>query len=232
MLNSSKVPKYIVTNYTHEDLELLGKLISATLHSGNNSELAESLLSYYGSLKNTLAAGYLALTSINGVSEQLAIQFGLLYSTVGVIMRNSVKKRGGKYCLKLIEDACMFASAISWRDRYETLRVITLDERYCVAATSKISDGNMSQVKMNFRRILEPTIISGCNAFIIVHNHPSGVLLPSEDDELSKDMLDEVSANLGVQVLDSIITHGTRAFSMSLGLEFDCSKLLNFNQAQ
>lgn len=58
----------------------------------------------------------------------------------------------------------------------------------------------------NPREILHHAVKNLAVGIIIAHNHPSGITQPSQQDQLFTQKLKQACDNLGVQLLDHIIT--------------------------
>lgn len=68
-----------------------------------------------------------------------------------------------------------------------------------------LRDGTISSAKVEPRQIFEETIKTGMSSFILVHNHPSGDVTPSQKDiELTK-RIEEGAKLLGLTLIDHII---------------------------
>lgn len=65
------------------------------------------------------------------------------------------------------------------------------------------------------RELLKTGILSNAAGMILVHNHPSGNLLPSEDDVKLTDRMQQVCGLVGIGLLDHVIVGGdnSRYFS-------------------
>ena len=65
------------------------------------------------------------------------------------------------------------------------------------------------------RELLKTGILSNAAAMILCHNHPSGNLLPSEDDVRLTDRMQQVCGLVGIHLLDHVIVGGdnSRYFS-------------------
>ena len=89
-------------------------------------------------------------------------------------------------------------------------------DREVVAIVNLQSDGrpiNMNVVSMGAldqsiahpREILKSTILSNAASIMLVHNHPSGRLVPSTDDIALTGRLKQLSDLMGVKFLDHVI---------------------------
>jgi hypothetical protein len=55
------------------------------------------------------------------------------------------------------------------------------------------------------REVFQPAVDCGAAAFILVHNHPSGVLTPSPDDIQVTKQLVEAGKIMGIRLVDHVI---------------------------
>ena len=65
------------------------------------------------------------------------------------------------------------------------------------------------------REVLRQILLHNAAAVIFAHNHPSGVLEPSQADELITQRLKEALALVDIRVLDHFVIGGAHAFSFS-----------------
>lgn len=93
---------------------------------------------------------------------------------------------------------------LAQRDR-EEVRVLYLNSRQMLIISVLISIGSVDFVFSRKRDILSPALEYNASGFILLHNHPSEGLSPSEEDmKFSKNLL-EASKLLEVKFLDNII---------------------------
>jgi DNA repair protein RadC len=77
----------------------------------------------------------------------------------------------------------------------------------------QIMNGTISQAVIYPREIIKHAILAGASAIILVHNHPSGVLKPSEADIHLTRKMQEVGKIIDVLVHDHLIVAEDRFFS-------------------
>jgi DNA repair protein RadC len=96
----------------------------------------------------------------------------------------------------------------------EEFWAIALDVRHRVILDSMIGRGSLSGVEVHPRDTFRALIRVGASAVIFVHNHPSGMATPSEQDiEITK-RLREVGDLCGITVLDHVVVASTGHVSM------------------
>jgi DNA repair protein RadC len=87
----------------------------------------------------------------------------------------------------------------------EHLRGIYLNAQYKVIHDEIISIGTVDANIIHPREVFKPAIEHCAVAFILVHNHPSGLVTPSEADIAITRQLVETGKILGVDLIDHVI---------------------------
>ena len=88
-----------------------------------------------------------------------------------------------------------------------------LDNRHRLIAFEELFRGTIDRAGVHPREVLRQTLSHNAAAVILAHNHPSGVLEPSQADELITRRLKEALALLDVRVLDHFIIGDGVCFS-------------------
>ena len=83
--------------------------------------------------------------------------------------------------------------------------VLFLDTRNRVIAYSISSLGTKNLCTVHPGEIFQKAVLVGAASIIVAHNHPSGNLIPSEEDRKITRQLREVGSLLQIAVLDHII---------------------------
>lgn len=91
---------------------------------------------------------------------------------------------------------------------HEWLLALFVDSGYSLLAVDTIAKGGVSDVEVNFGRILFRGHQLGAAGFILVHNHPSGDPTPSQADIRITARLAHVSRDLDIPLIDHLIVAG------------------------
>jgi len=75
--------------------------------------------------------------------------------------------------------------------------------------------GGLNSCIVDPKTILRRALRLNVNSFIIAHNHPSGSLNPSQEDEAMFENLQKAGAIISLQCSDSIIFNKTSFYSMN-----------------
>jgi DNA repair protein RadC len=97
----------------------------------------------------------------------------------------------------------------------ETLLLITLNTVRCPIGVYIISIGTINRTIVHPREVFYKAILDLSNDIILVHNHPSGDVDPSENDVDVTKRIYEVGKIVGINLLDHIIISDEKYYSFS-----------------
>ncbi len=103
-----------------------------------------------------------------------------------------------------VTDVCTLMRGFETADR-ESFYALHLDVRHNIVDIDKVATGSQVGVDVHPREVFKSALLSGANALIFVHNHPSGNDQPSRQDTDMTDRLRKVGELVGIPVLDHII---------------------------
>lgn len=121
------------------------------------------------------------------------------------------KSRTGLSMLRTGKDVYQYTREMQFLPK-EYLRGIYLNTHYRVIHDEVISIGTIDTNIIHPREVFKPAIEYNAAAIILVHNHPSGIVKPSQADETVTKQLIEVSRVIGIPIIDHIIV-GKEKFS-------------------
>lgn len=98
---------------------------------------------------------------------------------------------------------------------FEVFYAIYLSRSNRIKSIEKISEGGISGTVVDNRKLFAPGFIQMAQSIILVHNHPSGVLRPSEQDKNLTIRLLKQSNILEMKILDHIIITSEGYFSFA-----------------
>lgn len=100
------------------------------------------------------------------------------------------------------------------KDREHVL-VLHLDSAHRVLSSEVVSIGGLNSAFIRPRDIFKAAILANAAAIICAHNHPSGDLVPSDEDRRVYDALKEAGELLGTTLLDFLIIAGESHWAAS-----------------
>lgn len=104
----------------------------------------------------------------------------------------------------------------------EFFMVLGLSTKNTVVYKEIVSMGTLNSTLVHPREIFKKAILNSCNAIILAHNHPSGDLEPSSEDDVVTKEISVAGKYLGITLLDHVIVgpvSGFYSFSNSGRLE-------------
>lgn len=90
-------------------------------------------------------------------------------------------------------------------DMYESFYVMFLNNSNNTIGYAKISDGGITGTLVDIRIVAHYAVSCFAVGAILVHNHPSGTLVPSEADKQITRKIKEGLSTLDIKVLDHLI---------------------------
>lgn len=107
----------------------------------------------------------------------------------------------------MILGAADIAKLVSEMEDYdrEWAKIVHLDTKNRLMGTETISIGSLSATIVHPRETVKGAILNNSSSVIFVHNHPSGVCEPSQEDQAMHDTLTRAFEFIGINLLDSVI---------------------------
>jgi DNA repair protein RadC len=194
------------------DVELLAILINTGTSRKSAIDLArEIMLSCNGDLNALSRLSVKELVSrIKGIGEAKAIK-----------ILAAIELGGRKQAAEVLEKPKITGS----RDAYNLMKVRIGDlnhEEFWIIITNRaqkvlsikmISEGGVSGTIVDFKKIFSYALHEHASGFIACHNHPSGNLRPSEQDNQLTQKLKESGKILDIPLLDHLIITQNGYFS-------------------
>ena len=192
------------------------ELLAILIGSGNKDEsavqLSQRILSSANNNLNELGKRSVkALTKdFKGIGEAKAIsicadlELGKRRTASDILQRESIKCSRDAYLLMhpLLADL-----------PYEELWVILLNRSAKIITKVKISQGGIAQTSADILLIMKAAITNLASGIILCHNHPSGNIRPSQQDDHLTQKVKEAACLLDLNLLDHIVLTDGHYFS-------------------
>jgi len=146
------------------------------------------------------------LTSIHGLGDAKSMQ---ILSAIELSKRFLIKQN---IKITSAEDIYNELKVYTTRQQ-EYFLTITLDGANHIIQKREVFIGTLNQSLVHPREVFADAITDRAASIIIAHNHPSGVLNPSVEDEQITARLKEVSKIVGIELLDHVIISKEGYFS-------------------
>lgn len=100
-----------------------------------------------------------------------------------------------------------------WAKTQEYLYVLLLDNKNALIQEKLITVGTISCNLIHAREVFAPAIEKRASSLVLIHNHPSGMAIPSEQDIHMTKKLKRVGDLIGIRLLDHIIVGKNQYYS-------------------
>ena len=192
--------------------ELLAIFLRIGVKGKSAIDLAQELLSRFGSLRGLYAAPIEELQTIVGIGRAKIAQFKAViemskrYLSEGFQDRPFVESSDD--VLKLLYQ--------EMRDLdQEVFKVILLNGQNHIVKIGDVSKGSLTAARVYPREVVKLALRHSAAALVVVHNHPSGLAKPSGDDErLTRDLV-LACLLMGMKVHDHIVIGDNDKFSFA-----------------
>jgi len=184
------------------DYEMLELLLTYVIPRRDVKPIAKRLLARFGSLASVLDAAHENLEEVSGIGPRAA---GLLRLQKALVTRYNEDDLEQKDVLSHASRVARFARAVLSDRRNEAFMVISVNTRHEVIGYEILHEGTVDETVVYPRRILEEALKKSAFAIILVHNHPSGHVVPSPADKNLTQAVLEAARTVRLPVLDHLI---------------------------
>jgi DNA repair protein RadC len=192
------------------DYEVLELLLSYAIPRKDVKPLAKELLRVFGSLKGLMDAEKDSLEKVKGVGAHTAILIKLIKEIGILYLKEKAKEKPQITCTSELLDYCKTYMGGLKDERF---CVIYLDAQNRLTNIETIQEGIVNQAVVYPRKVLENALKQKASAVILVHNHPSGQVKPSDADIRLTKTIQETARILDIIVHDHVIIGENRFFS-------------------
>lgn len=190
------------------EAELLAIIIKTGTKDKTAIQVAQEVLSYdYESKGISFLRDYSIeeIASIKGIGKVKAIQLKALGEIATRLSCRAVIKKNK---ITTPEDASSLVMSDMKDLKHEVVKTILLDNQNQVMRVVTNCVGSLNSVSLEGRELFREPIKSGAAKIIIIHNHPSGSLIPSRSDISFTQKMSEIGEMIGVDVIDHLIIGG------------------------
>ena len=187
------------------DVNVLELLLFYAIPRKDTNELAHALLDHFGSLDRIFEASVPELEEVPGIGENTA----LLITLVPQITRRYLMAKGNCICsITSSAEAGKYLVPRLMFEKEEKLLLLCLDAKKSVISCVSLGSGVINAVDVNVRKVVENAVRNRASSVLLAHNHPSGVALPSREDERITREIASALKLVGIPLDDHIIVAG------------------------
>jgi len=212
------------------DAEIVELLLSFGTPRSDCKEAARTALAEMGSLPAVLDAPAHRLARIKGIGSKNVFALHFIQGVARRYLRQRLT--GREYVTSSAEVADYLVHLLRGLKR-EAFAVIYLDASHGIIDSEVLCEGTVTVNTVYPREVVLAALKRNAAAMIIAHNHPSGSLKPSPQDEQLTRSLHFICSFMQIRLLDHLIVgDGEQPFSFAdhgimYRIQADCEPLIN-----
>lgn len=194
------------------DTELLAVILRTGVVGKSAIDLGQDLMNRCGGIHQLLEASAQQLTGIKGLGLAKRAQ---LQAVLELAKRALAAKLGQKEVLTSSEQVKDFLRLLLAQKMHEVFLCLYLDTKNCLIASEELFRGSLTETAVYPREIVRQALHNNAAALIVAHNHPSGLIEPSDADISLTLHLQQSLALIEVRLLDHFIVANTEVYSFA-----------------
>ncbi len=212
------------------DDELIELLLTFGTPRTDTRQTARAALARFGSLPAVLDAPASELQQVRGLGPKNIFALHFIQGVARRYLRQRII--GKKYIASSRDVAEYLIHEMRGLER-EVFMVVYLDASHAVLDSEILSQGTVNVNTVYPREVVRAALARNASALVIAHNHPSGSLTPSAQDERLTRTLHLVCSFMHLTLLDHlVIGQGETAFSFAdhglmARIRRECGELLD-----
>ena len=193
----------------HEVIELL---LTLAIPRRDVKRPAKALLERFGSLRGVLDAPLPELQSADGIGRVSAVALHIIRESATLYLQETSENA------EVLRDPERLSDF--WRMRIGALRnevfaVAYLDSAYRLLrnGVETLQEGTIDRAAVYPRRVVEAALKRQAAALVLAHNHPNGVVDPTEHDKFVTRAIVLAADTISLRVVDHLIVSPGETFS-------------------
>ena len=194
------------------DAQLLAIFLRTGVSGMSAVDLARRLLDEFGGLRGLLEADPLSFSAHLGLGPA---KYAQLQAVLEMARRHLAEGLERDSVLESPAAVREYLTAQLRHEKHEVFGCLFLDAKHRVLAFESLFQGTVDSANVYPRQVVKRALAHNASALILCHNHPSGVVEPSQADRLLTLRLKEALALVDVRVLDHFIIGEGAPLSMA-----------------
>ena len=184
------------------DAELLAIVLRSGITGKSSIDLAHELLTMSGSLNNFPALDMTTLYTIKGIKTTKASE---------ILALCEISRRMTQEATLDVDVIDQPIRLVNWlkkelgSSQQEQFMVVFLNTKNHIIGYKTLYMGGLDRSIVHPREVFKEALKVSAARIIVVHNHPSGDVSPSENDHLVTKVLEEAGDTMGIPLLDHLI---------------------------
>jgi DNA repair protein RadC len=205
--------------------ELLELLLFGTHPRNDTRILSKKILDEFGDIPTAAHTDPQVLRGIYHFSDPV---IAVLVALKEICVRNAKNELTKKQLLNQTQIISNYAKSKIGFEEKEILMVLFLDKGYRLIKDEIMSKGTTDYISVYPKEITSKALLLNASYVVLAHNHPSGIMTPSEDDFFMTKKVIESLNSVEIKVVDHIIVSKSSNLSFRENLIIDSEG--NFNE--
>lgn len=184
--------------------EVLELLLTLCIPRGDVKPQAKALLEHFGSVREVLNAPTKALQAIPGIGAVTATGLRIVRESASLYL---MQKTQQDTLLNSTDKLEAFWLSRIGHLKHEVFEVAFLDKAYRLLprGIQRMEEGDLDRITIYPRKIMAAALDHEAASLVIAHNHPTGILRPSQQDQRLTQLLIKAASPLGIEIVDHLI---------------------------
>jgi len=200
--------------YGLTDTELLAIIIGKGVRNKTALDLAKEIVNQVGSLKklSQKSVGEMAQLKIRGLGRA---KITAVLAALEAGRRSLSNKAEKKHRFQNPEDVYEYYYPLIGGLKYEVFKALAVDGQNKLINDQTISKGILDASLVHPREVFHFALNENASALFLIHNHPSGILRPSDDDLKITERICRAGEIMGINIIDHVIIAEAGYYSFS-----------------
>lgn len=212
----------IPAKHAFSELETLEYLLMQVIDRRDVLPIANALMSEFGSLSAVLGAERRRLLSVPGVSTETADLLKFIFDVARIIPASDKSAEApdtasSRPCLSNVREAAEYCAAALADRKEECVLQVLMDRDSRVISAFFAAAGGESGVSLPAELAVQNAVMCGAKGVVLAHNHPSGLVDPSESDIASTRLLADMLSKRGIRLYEHFICAGPSCRALFTG---------------
>lgn len=190
--------------------ELLALLVSSGTKNHSALEVSYEMLSHFNGLDGIVNASINELSKINGINKIKALK---LKASFLLYERAKEETHIGDLKIKGREEIALYFHNKLYKQVQEKAYVVIVDGKNNVKSIKEIFRGSTHKLTISPKLIIKEVIEKG-SRYYLIHNHPSNICEPSNEDRMTTSQIEIMSYTFGLQIVDHLIITRDKYYSI------------------
>ncbi len=199
------------------DTELVALILQSGTRNRSVFDIAQDVLNKTEGLYRMMDLSIIDLMKIPGIHKVKALQLQASME----LSRRILQAKAYQTRIQRPEDLAEWFMMTFGPRKQEHFIAVYLDTKGKILSHRILYIGTLNESCVHPRDIFKEAYLENAQSVILVHNHPSGDVMPSQQDIVCTNQIRNVAKMMGIQLLDHIIVSRNSYYSLKQGQYLD-----------